>query len=328
MKISKKLILAYTLLIIFFLFSLLNGRYSLSVQNIINIIFNNEQSMSSNIFYNIRLVRCVEVVLCGMALAIAGFLYQSSLHNDLASPDILGVSGGASIGAIISILYFDDSIILRQIFSFTGGIIAVIISLLISKLITQNKKVSLLLSGVICSAITNSIIMAFKYLADPTTQLAVIDYWLMGSFSLINKSKLLGTLIIVLPCLLLVILFRYRLKALLLDEEEAKTLGVNTKALYYFCVILSTLLTASCVSVSGIISWIGLLAPHITKIIFRTSFEETLLLCMPIGGIILLLSDTLARTLTMSEIPISIFTSLIGAIFLFIFLINKNKKYD
>ena len=107
MKISKKLILAYTLLIIFFLFSLLNGRYSLSVQNIINIIFNNEQSMSSNIFYNIRLVRCIEVVLCGTALAIAGFLYQSCLHNDLASPDILGVSGGASIGAINSILYFD-----------------------------------------------------------------------------------------------------------------------------------------------------------------------------------------------------------------------------
>ncbi len=327
MKISKKLLPAWGFVLLIFILSLCLGRYSLSFSDILSILFQGQdQGMAANIFYNIRLVRCLEAALCGMALAVAGHLYQSAFHNALVSPDTLGVSGGASIGAIITILYLKDSLFFRQVFSFAGGVMAVLFSLALSKLIGRERRISLLLAGVICSALTNSLIMAFKYLADPATQLAVIDYWLMGSFSLINKTKLFSTALIVVPCLVLCVLFRHRLKALLLKEEEAQSLGVNTRHLYLLCIGLSTLLTAACVSVSGIVSWIGLLAPHIVNFFFSSSFEDTLLLCMPFGAALLLMSDTLARTLTMSEIPVSIITSFIGALVLFFFLKMKKGK--
>ncbi len=324
MKTSEKLCLAWGAAFLCLLVSLSVGRYSLPLSGIIDVLFHKDGGMAANIFYNIRLVRCLEAALCGMALAVAGHLYQSGFHNALVSPDTLGVSGGASVGAIVTILYLRDSVFFRQVFSFAGGILAVLFSLLLSRFINSDRRVSLLLSGVICSALTNSMIMAFKYLADPTTQLAAIDYWLMGSFSLTDRSRLLSTALIAVPCLILTVLFRHRLKALLLQEDEAKTLGVDTKLLQFLCIGLSTLLTAACVSVSGIVSWIGLLAPHIVNVFFASSFEDTLLLCMPVGAVLLLVSDTLARSATMSEIPVSIITSFIGAAILFFFL--KTKK--
>lgn len=321
-KISSKLLFSCLLLITVLIISLISGLYELSIGDIISIIMGEHGGeMSENIFYNIRLVRSIEVMLCGMALATSGYLYQSIFHNALVSPDTLGVSGGASIGAIIAILYFHDNIVLRQVFSFTGGILAVCFSLLLSKLIGRNKNISLLLSGIITGALANSAIMAFKYLADPTTQLAVIDYWLMGSFSLANRTKLLTVALMAIPALIIVILFRHRFKVLLLNEDEAHTLGVNVSVLNTLAISLATLLTAASVSVSGIVSWIGLLTPHIVTLIFHSPFEETLLLSMPIGGAILLLSDTLARTLTMSEIPVSIITSIAGALVLTVYFI-------
>ena len=328
MKTSKKYLFASLFLLACFVLSLTLGRYPLSLKEIFAILFLGQgKDVAVNIFYNIRLVRCLQVVLCGAALSLAGFLYQSGFHNALVSPDTLGVSGGASVGAIIAILFFGGSPVLRQIFSFAGGILAVIVSLLLSVLIGRDRRISLLLAGIIVSALANSAFMAFKYLADPATQLAVIDYWLMGSFSLINRRRLLSTAVIVLPALFLTFLYRFRLKALLLDEEEAQTLGVNIKRLNRLCIALSTLLTAASVSVSGIVSWIGLLTPHIVSLLFRSSFEETLLLSMPVGAAILLLSDTLARTLTSAELPVSIITSSIGAIVLFVFLLTKRKGY-
>lgn len=326
MKTSRKLPVLYLLLLLVISVSLLAGRYELSLKDILLIIIDRSDSqMAANVFYNIRLPRTIEVVLCGMALAVSGFLYQSSFHNALVSPDTLGVSGGASIGAIISILYLKDGFLLRQLSAFAGGILAVFFSLFLAGLIGQNKRISLLLVGVITGALANSAIMAFKYLADPTTQLAVIDYWLMGSFSLIDQRKLIATAIIIVPILLITILLRFRLKALLLNEEEALTLGINVRKLYYLCIGLSTLLTATAVSVSGIVSWIGLLAPHIVNILTDAPFEDALLFSLPVGGIILLLADILSRTLTISEIPISIITSLIGALVLLVFLIRRRS---
>ncbi|MBQ6125965.1 MAG: iron ABC transporter permease [Erysipelotrichaceae bacterium] len=328
MKTSKKLLIAYSFLVLCFLVSLTLGRYDLNLTDILSILAGRQSgTMNANIFYNVRLVRSAEVVLCGMALAVSGYLYQSCFHNPLVSPDTLGVSGGASIGAIIAILYLHDTFLFRQAFSFLGGIIAVVFSLFLSRLIGTGKRAGLLLAGIITGALANSAVMAFKYLADPTTQLAVIDYWLMGSFSLINRRRLLSTAVIVLPALFLTFLYRFRLKALLLDEEEAQTLGISIKRLNRLCITLSTLLTAASVSVSGIVSWIGLLTPHIVSLLFRSSFEETLLLSMPVGAAILLLSDTLARTLTSAELPVSIITSSIGAIVLFVFLLTKRKGY-
>ena len=327
MKTSKKLALSYLVLLLCFLLSLLLGRYPLSIGDIINILLGKDSgSMSANVFYNIRLLRSAEVLLAGMALSLAGYLYQSAFHNALVSPDTLGVSGGASVGAIVAILFFEGGFLTRQIFSFFGGILAVLLSLLLAKLIGENRRMSLLLSGVICGALMNSLIIALKYLADPMTQLAVIDYWLMGSFSLINRSKLLSTAVPVIPAIIICILMRHRFKALLLNEEEGASLGVRMPLLYLACIVLSTLLTASVVSVSGIVSWIGLLAPHIVSVLFRSSFEETLCLSLPIGASFLLIADILFRTLSAAEIPVSILTSFLGAILLFVFLFLKRRK--
>lgn len=327
MKTSKKLALSYLVLLLCFLLSLLLGRYPLSIGDIISILLGKDSgSMSANVFYNIRLLRSAEVLLAGMALSLAGYLYQSAFHNALVSPDTLGVSGGASVGAIVAILFFEGGFLTRQIFSFLGGILAVLLSLLLAKLIGENRRMSLLLSGVICGALMNSLIMALKYLADPMTQLAVIDYWLMGSFSLINRSKLLSTAVLVIPAIIVCILMRHRFQALLLNEEEGTSLGVRMPLLYLACIVLSTLLTASVVSVSGIVSWIGLLTPHIVSVLFRSSFEETLCLSLPIGASFLLIADILSRTLSAAEIPVSILTSFLGAILLFVFLFLKRRK--
>lgn len=326
MRISKKHLSAFAVLVICFLTSLLLGRYDLDIPKIISILAGKETgTMAANVFYNVRLVRSLQVLLSGMALSVSGYLYQSCFRNQLVSPDTLGVSGGASIGAIIAILYFNDAILLRQAFSFLGGILAVLFSLFLARLIRTDRSNGLILAGIITGALANSAVMAFKYIADPTTQLAVIDYWLMGSFSLINRRRLLSSAVIIVPALCIAILFRHRLKVLLLNEDEADTLGVDARRLRYLCIGLSTLLTAAAVSVSGIVSWIGLLAPHIVSLVFRSPFEETLVLSMPVGAAILLVADTLARTLTSAELPVSIITSAIGAIVLFIFLLKKRK---
>lgn len=309
-----------------FLFSCLCGRYALGLADLWEILSGQAAgSMKENVFWNIRVARTCVTALCGGALSLAGFVYQSLFRNPLVSPDVLGVSGGASVGAICAILFFGGSTAALQLFSFAGGIATVALSLLLARAIGGNRYFNLIIAGIILSALANAAIMALKYIADPTQQLAVIDYWLMGSFNLASWDKFRLIVPPILAAGAALTLLRYRLKVLTLGDEEAASLGVPVGATRLICIAAATVLVAASVTVSGIVSWVGLIVPHLVRSVLGDRFEANFFQSTLCGASLLLIADTLARSLLPSEIPISILTSLIGALFLAAFLLGRNR---
>ena len=309
-----------------FLFSCLCGRYALSFADLWDILSGQAAgSMKENVFWNIRVARTCVTALCGAALALSGFVYQSLFRNPLVSPDVLGVSGGASVGAICAILFWGGSRPALQAFSFAGGLVTVALSLLLARAIGGNRYFNLIVSGIVLSALANAAIMALKYMADPTQQLAVIDYWLMGSFSLASWEKFQSITPPILAAGVVLALLRYRLKVLTLGDEEAASLGVPVKATRLICIAAATVLVAASVTVSGIVSWVGLIVPHLVRSVLGDRFEANFFQSILCGASLLLIADTLARSLLPSEIPISILTSLIGALFLAAFLVHRGR---
>ena len=309
-----------------FLLSCLCGRYPLTLSDLLEILSGQAAgTMKENVFWNIRAARTCVTALCGGALSLAGFAYQGLFRNPLVSPDVLGVSGGASVGAICAILFWGGSAAALQLFSFAGGIVTVALSLLLARAIGGNRYFNLIVSGIILGALANAAIMALKYMADPTQELAVIDYWLMGSFHLAGWDKFWSAAPPILAAGAVLILLRYRLKVLTLGDEEAAALGVAVVPVRLICIVCATVLTAASVSVSGIVSWVGLIVPHLVRSVLGDDFEANLFQSILCGASLLLLADTLARSLLPSEIPISILTSLIGALFLAAFLLCRGR---
>lgn len=309
-----------------FLLSCLCGRYPLSLADLWDILAGRAAgTMMENVFWNIRVARTCVTALCGGALSLAGFVYQGLFRNPLVSPDVLGVSGGASVGAICAILFWGGSAAALRLFSFAGGILTVALSLLLARAIGGNRYFNLIISGIILGALANAAIMALKYIADPTQELAVIDYWLMGSFSLANWDKLWAIAPLILPAGAVLALLRYRLKVLTLGDEEAASLGVAVAPVRLVCIGCATVLVAASVSVSGIVSWVGLIVPHLVRAVLGDRFEANFFQSILCGASLLLVADTLARSLLPSEIPISILTSFIGAAFLAAFLIHRKR---
>ena len=268
---------------------------------------------------------CVAGV-CVAALALSGFVYQGMFNNPLASPDVLGVSGGASVGAISAILFFGGSAAALQALSFLAGMLTVLLALLLARAIGGGRAFSLVIAGMVLSALMNAAIMAMKYIADPTQQLAVIDYWLMGSYSLCGWEEFFTAAPLCAGGFLLLALLRYRLKVLTLGDQEAMSLGVAVAPVRAACVAAATVLVAACVSVSGIVSWVGLIVPHLVRAVFGERFEANFFQCAVCGASLLMLADTLARGLLPSEIPISILTSLMGAVCLALFLLLRGRE--
>lgn len=256
---------------------------------------------------------------------MSGSIYQTIFKNSLAAPDLIGVSSGANAGAALAIVCFQGGILASIFSSFVGGIIAVLSVICLSSLIKQRSSATYILSGIAIKAIADAIIMTMKYFADPEKQLATIDYWTMGSFSNITLSKLQGILPIFLIGLLGISLLRWQINLLSLDDDEAKMLGVRVSFVRCLVLLNSTLLVASTVCVTGVISFIGLVAPHIARMLLKKSDFSTCILSGIIGGIILLFADCLARSLAGSEIPISILTSAIGVPFL-VYLLYKQGR--
>lgn len=310
-----------------FLLSCLCGRYPLTLSDLWDILSGQAAgTMKENVFWNIRVARTCVTALCGGALSLAGFAYQGLFRNPLVSPDVLGVSGGASVGAICAILFCGGSVAALQLFSFAGGLATVALSLQLARAIGGNRYFNLIVSGIILGALANAAIMALKYMADPTQELAVIDYWLMGSFSLANWDKFRGAAPLILAAGTVLILLRYRLKVLTLGDEEAASLGVAVVPVRLACIGCATVLVAASVSVSGIVSWVGLIVPHLVRSVLGDDFEANFFQSILCGASLLLIADTLARSLLPSEIPISILTSLIGAVFLALFLIQRQRR--
>lgn len=307
---------AACLLALFLIFfcSLCIGRYTISLSGCIRILAGREMGQTAqNVIFSLRLPRTLASMLVGMALSAAGTVFQSTFCNKLVSPDILGVTSGACVGAASAIL-LGLSARTVSIAAFSSGVLAVCITLLVARAIRNRSSIVLVLSGVIVSSLMNSILGLLKFIADPNRQLAEITYWMMGSLAGVALSDVIAVLPFILLPLLLLLLLRWRLNVLALGELQASSLGMNYQLMRLTMIGCGTLLTAAAVCISGSISWVGLVVPHFSRMLVGEDRMRALPLSILLGGNFMILADLLARTLSMNEIPLSIITGFIGTV--------------
>lgn len=261
----------------------------------------------------VRLPRVLAAAVTGAVLATAGAVYQGMFRNPLVSPDILGVSTGAGLGAALGIL-LSLSIVMIQLFAFIGGLVTVaVVYLLAARIQRQDPTLILVLSGIVIGSLAGASLSLVKILADPYDQLPAITFWLLGSFAAIDRNDLGAALPACLIALIPMILLRWRMNILSLGDEEARSLGVNPVQTRIILIGAATLMTAAAVAIAGVIGWVGLVIPHIARMIVGPNFSRLLPVAILLGACFMLLVDTVARTLTQTETPIGILTAFIGA---------------
>ena len=316
--------------LILILICLCVGKYSISVGDCLRILFGRlfgiEQSwsgMDEKMLLGIRLPRTMAAVLVGASLALSGSVYQGIFRNPLVSPDFLGVSSGACIGAAIAILLSLTSVFV-QVFAFFGGIAAVALTVSIPRLLRSDSNIMLVLAGIIVSGAMTSILGFIKYIADPQTQLAAITYWQLGSFAYVDSHAVLSVLPISIAAGIVLLGLAWWINVLSLGEQEAKSLGANVALLRGVCIVCSTVLTAGAVCISGTIGWVGLVIPHFGRMLVGSDHRGLLPAAILIGGIFMLLVDTVTRIIGPAEMPVSILTGIIGAPF-FAWLLYRQR---
>ena len=303
------------------------GRFSMSIPQTLATLFPGSfpeievtQTMR-NVIFNIRLPRVLLSLLAGAGLSVAGASFQGLFSNPLATPDTLGVATGASFGAALGIL-LGCNMFLTQVCALATGMLAVAIVYAVSRVRGGTNMVMIILGGMVVSSLFSALVSMIKYVADPQDVLPAITFWLMGSLSATNFQTLLLGAPFILAGTAMIFALRWRLNVLSLNEDEAHTLGVNVKLLRVLVILASTMITASVVSMCGLIGWVGLLIPHISRMLFGNDNRRVIPASIGLGAIFMLLIDTLARTVSASEIPVSILTAVIGAP-VFIILLRK-----
>ena len=299
--------------------SLFVGKYPLSLDKLLS-----GDALQLRVFLTLRVSRTMVGIIGGVALGIAGFVYQTVFRNPLASPDIIGVSSGASAGAAAGILFLSSGAAVT-ISAFFGALRAGILSLALSGLDRSGKNSTIVLAGIAVHSIAQTVLMALKLTADPEKELASIEYWIMGSLNGISAYSIGGNLILCALCILVLVMLHRQVILLSAEEGEARMLGVNVTVLRVIVLIVATLSVAAVVSLTGLISFVGLLAPHGARLLMKNNRLDTMMLSGLMGGILLCGADILARSVAATELPVSIFTSLLGAPFL-IFLIIRGRK--
>lgn len=264
------------------------------------------------VLFVIRIPRALASMMIGAMLSLSGAIYQGVFRNPLVSPDILGVSSGASVGAAGAIL-LGLGIVQIQTFAFIGGLLAVLLATTIPKLLRNDSNLVLVLSGIIVAGFLSSLLAVMKFVADEQTELAAIVFWQMGSFASIDMSEVLAISPAFLLGTFLLLGLSWRINILSFGEIEAKTLGMNIKLIRGVAIACTSLLTASAVSVSGTIGWIGLVIPHFSRLLVGSDHVKMIPTTIILGALFMLIIDTIARALLTVEIPLSILTGLIGA---------------
>lgn len=278
---------------------------------------------AKTIFWNIRLPRILSALMIGAALSVSGAVYQGMFRNPLVSPDILGVSAGAGMGAAFAI-FLGLPYWYTQILAFLFGGLAVALAYIISTKSVHSQTLSLVLTGTMISSLCNAVVTLIKYIANPDDVLQQLTFWLMGSLTKVNMSSLAMSIVPMLAGLLVIGLLRWRINLLSLDDEEAQSLGINTKKYRLIFIIASTLLSASAVCLGGLIGWVGLMIPHLCRAVFGPDYGRLIPGCMLMGGLYLLIMDNLARSLLTLELPLGVVTAFMGAPF-FVSLILRRK---
>jgi iron complex transport system permease protein len=266
--------------------------------------------------------RIVLAGLVGAALSATGVTFQGLFRNPLVDPFILGISAGAAFGCALSVGFFPHIPI--QIAAFLFGGVAVLLAYVIARTQGELSRLPLILSGVIVSAFFTAMVSMVKFLVEPM-KLQSIVYWLMGSFALADWRVVRIVGIVLLFSLVPVHLMRWRLNVISMGEHEAKTMGVNVKRDRIIFIAASTLAVSVAVSVSGIIGWVGLMVPHLIRMIVGPDHKTLVPLSMAGGAAFMICADTIARNLTSFELPVGIITAVMGAPF-FVYLMKKGGK--
>ncbi|MBQ8474295.1 MAG: iron ABC transporter permease [Clostridia bacterium] len=319
-KITALCISAFIAMTLLAFTSLFVGKYPLTLQGLLS-----GDEMQQRVFITLRLSRTLTGMIGGFALGASGFVFQTVFRNPLASPDIIGVSSGASAGAAVGILFFTGAISVT-FFSFVGAIIAVILALALSSLDKTGKNSTMVLCGIAVHSLAQTALMFLKLAADPEKELASIEYWIMGSLNGISIYSIGGNLILCIICLAVLFALHRHIIMLSADEGEARMLGVTVTRLRLAVLVFATLTVSSVISLTGLISFIGLLAPHSARLLTKNNRIPTMLLSGILGAILLILADIFARSVASTELPISIFTSLLGAPFLIMLVIKGRQK--
>ena len=307
------------------------GKYQISPGECIRILIGkfsgtepSWDAMDENMLIGVRMPRVMASVIVGAALALSGAVYQGIFKNPLVSPDFLGVSSGACVGAATAILLSFSSVMI-QITAFAGGLLAVAVTMLIPKMLRSESGIMLVLAGIIVGGAMSSILGFIKYIADPETQLAAITYWQLGSFAYVDNKAVLSILPLSIAAAAVLIGMSWWINILSLGEQEAKSLGARVGVLRGVCIICSTVLTAGAVCISGTIGWVGLVIPHFGRMIAGSDNRTLLPASMLIGSIFMLFVDTVTRIAGPAEMPVSILTGLIGAPF-FAWLLYRQRR--
>ncbi len=310
-------------MVIAFCVAMTAGRYSISIEDLFKALTGGTVSDPnvSTVIFNIRLPRAILAILAGAGLAIAGAAFQSMFSNPLATPDTLGVATGASFGATVGIMVGFPSLGI-QATAFIMGIVSIILVYSISRIKGESSLVMLILAGMVISSLFEALVSLIKYVADPQDVLPEITYWLMGSLSGTSfQDLLIGTLPMVIGIIIIVGL-RWKLNVLSLNDDEARAMGINLKLIRGLTIVSSTMITASVIAMCGKVGWIGILIPHISRMIFGNNNKYVIPASLGLGAAYLLIIDTIARSATAAELPISILTAIIGAP-VFIILLRK-----
>ena len=277
------------------------------------------------VIFGIRLPRTLAAVAVGGCLAAAGACYQGIFRNPLVSPDILGVSAGAGLGAVLGI-FLSLPVAGIQLFAFLGGMAAVgLVIVIVASMPGRESVLTLILGGVVIGALAGACTSLLKVLADPYDQLPAITFWLLGSLAAVNAADVASVVPFALLGLAPLIALRWRIGLLTLDDDEAQTLGVPVRPTRLLVIACATLVTSSVVAIAGVIGWVGLVIPHIARMLVGPSFPRLLPASAVLGAAYLILVDTLARTLSNNEVPLGILTAVVGAPF-FLWLLARGRR--
>jgi iron complex transport system permease protein len=328
-------LIALAILIAGLLLALTVGRYPVSISELFDIVAAklsgrapDVPAAAVNVIWQIRGPRVLAAALVGASLAIAGTAFQGLFRNPLVSPELLGASSGAALGAVIGI-YLALGVFAIQAFAFVGGLVAVSAVYLIGSAIRARDPILVLvLTGVVIGALLGAGVGLVKYIADPYNQLPAMTFWLLGSLAAINVADLIPLFGPVALGTLVLFALRWRMNVMSLPDEEARALGVSTGPLRIAIVAAATLVTSASVAAAGVIGWVGLVVPHIARTLVGPDFARLVPAAALLGGGFLLLIDTLARNMTAIEIPLGVLTALIGTPFFVWLLASMSKTWS
>jgi iron complex transport system permease protein len=328
-----KILVLFIILVLMIIVSFRLGRYPISTKELFAILISKihpvEQfwtDQTEAILLNVRMPRIILGCLVGCCLSAAGAAYQGVFQNPMAAPDILGASAGAAFGAALAILNYGSSFTIT-LSAFVFSLLSVALVYLVSRRAKGKDILALILSGIMIGSLFSAGTSYIKLVADPNDQLPAITYWLIGSLAGAQNSHIKFTIIPMAIGLIVLFLLRWQINLLTLGDDEAMSMGVNTKLIRMLVIIFATLITAASVSVSGMVGWVGLVIPHFARKIVGNNYKHLMVATMLCGAIFLLMVDNVSRNLLATEIPLGILTAFVGSPFFIYLITRKGETY-